>query len=52
MARSNTVKHEEKLATSPLFNFFLLLAVGWMAVGALVAGMADAAPIVVESDGR
>ncbi|MBM4367675.1 MAG: hypothetical protein FJ102_15795 [Deltaproteobacteria bacterium] len=45
MARSLNVKHEEKLGTSPLLNFFLLLAVGWMAVGALVSSMADAAPV-------
>ena len=43
MARSLVVKHEEKLATSPLLNAFLLLAFGWMVVGALIASSAEAA---------
>jgi hypothetical protein len=43
MARSLTVKHEEKTATSPLFTFFLLLAAGWMTLSALTAsGTAEA----------
>jgi hypothetical protein len=46
MARSLNVKHEEKLGTSPLLNMFLLLAVGWMAAGAFIANLADAAPVV------
>lgn len=44
MARSLTIKHEEKPTTSSLLNLFLLLAVGWMAVTALVASTADASP--------
>lgn len=43
MARSLVVKHEEKLGTSSLLNSFLLLALGWMAVGAVLASMANAA---------
>ena len=46
MARSLHVKHDEKLGTSPLLNTFLVLAVGWMMVGAFVANLADAAPLV------
>ena len=48
MARSLFVKHEEKLATSPLLNAFLLLAVAWMVGGAVVATLGDtvAAPEV------
>ena len=48
MARSLTIKHDEKPATSSLLNVFLLLAVGWMAVTALVASTADAstAPVL------
>jgi hypothetical protein len=45
VARSLTVKHEEQLKSSPLLNAFLLLAVGWMVVGAVLANMADAAPL-------
>ena len=44
MARSLHVKHEEKLGTSPLLNTFLVLAVGWMMIGAFLASAADAAP--------
>lgn len=43
MARSLTVKHEEKPGTSSLLNSFLLLALGWMVVGAVLASMANAA---------
>ena len=43
MARSLVVKHEEKLGTSSLLNSFLLLALGWMVVGAVLASMANAA---------
>ena len=35
MARSLTVKHEEKPSTSPLFTAFLLLAAAWMAASAV-----------------
>jgi len=35
MARSLTVQHDEIPSTSPLFNAFLLLAFGWMALTAL-----------------
>lgn len=38
MARSLTVKHEEKAGTSGLFTFFLALSVGWMLLAALGAG--------------
>ena len=46
MARSLHVKHEEKLGTSPLLNTFLVLAVGWMMIGAFLASAADAAPAI------
>lgn len=46
MARSLNVKHEEKLGTSPLLNTFLALAVAWMAVGAFLSNLAEAAPAV------
>jgi hypothetical protein len=46
MARSLVVKHEEKLGTSPLLNAFLLLALCWMAAGALLASGGDSAPNV------
>jgi hypothetical protein len=45
MARSLVVKHEEKLGTSPLLNTFLVLALGWMVAGAILASMADGAPV-------
>ena len=45
MARSLNVSHQEKMATSPLFNAFLLLAFGWMIAGAVLANLADAAEI-------
>lgn len=48
MARSLTIKHEEKPGTSSLLNVFLLLAVGWMAITALVASTADASTAPVE----
>lgn len=44
MARSLVVKHEEKIGTSSLLNSFLVLALGWMIVGAVLASMANAAP--------
>ena len=43
MARSMTVKHEEKLGTSPLFTAFLLLAFGWMAASAAFSATSDPA---------
>ncbi len=46
MARSLNVKHEEKLGTSPLLNTFLVLAFAWMAVGAFISNLAEAAPAV------
>ena len=46
MARSLVVKHEEKLGTSPLLNAFLLLALGWMVAGALLASMGDGSSVV------
>lgn len=42
MARSLTITKEENPRTSPLLNVFLLLAVAWMAVTAVVASTADA----------
>jgi hypothetical protein len=45
MARSLVVKHEEKLGTSPLLNTFLVLALGWMVAGAVLASMGDTAPV-------
>lgn len=36
MARSLTVKHEEKPSTSLLLNAFLLIAIGWMALSAVL----------------
>ena len=46
MAKSLTVKHEEVLATSPLFNTFLAVAMGWMVVGAFIANWVDSAAAV------
>ena len=43
MARSLVVKHDEKPATSPLLTSFLVLALGWMLVGAVLASMAGGA---------
>lgn len=45
MARSLVVKHEEKLGTSPLLNAFLVLALGWMVGGAILASLGDPSPI-------
>lgn len=42
MARSLTVKHEEKLGTSSLLNAFLFLAFAWMVGGAFLASMNEA----------
>jgi F0F1-type ATP synthase membrane subunit c/vacuolar-type H+-ATPase subunit K len=49
MARSLVVKHEEKLGTSPLLNAFLVVALGWMLTGVLVAYAADGAAGAVVS---
>ncbi|MEL6343174.1 MAG: hypothetical protein AAFV53_08555 [Myxococcota bacterium] len=49
MARSLTINHTEKPATSPLFNAFILLALGWMALAAITSASADAEPTTVES---
>ena len=50
MARSLTIKHTETPGTSRLFNGFLLLALGWLMAGMLLAGLnvgeADAAETV------
>lgn len=48
MARSLVVKHEEKLGTSPLLNAFIVVALGWMIGGALLASVA--APADVQAD--
>lgn len=46
MARSLTVQHEENVTTSPLLTGFLLFAVAWMIIGAVVAAKdAGAAPV-------
>lgn len=47
MARSLTVKHDEKPATSSLLNAFLLLAFGWLIMGAVFASASaqDATPV-------
>jgi len=42
MARSMTIKQEETPKTSPLFNVFLLLALGWMALAAITSSSAEA----------
>jgi hypothetical protein len=47
MARSLTVQHDEKPSTSPLFNAFLLLAFGWMALTALTGMGGEALPMDV-----
>lgn len=43
MARSLHVNHDEKPGTSSLFTGFLILSVGWLALGALTGMPADAA---------
>ena len=45
MARSLSVKHEEKPATSSLLNFFLVLAFGWMALAAVASSFAANADV-------
>jgi hypothetical protein len=52
MARSLTVKHDEKLGTSSLLNLFLLLAFACLLLGSIgVAASADGAepPVAHES---
>jgi hypothetical protein len=52
MARSLVVKHEEKLGTSPLLTSFIVLALGWMIGGALLAsaaGPGDAAAAIEQA---
>lgn len=49
MARSMTIKQEEKPTTSPLFNIFFLLAVGWMALAAITSANAEVEEARVES---
>ena len=45
MARSLTVNHDEKPATSALFTGFLVLAIGWLLLSTFTgANEADAAP--------
>jgi hypothetical protein len=46
MARSLTVRHEEKATLNPLFTGFLLLAVTWLALSAAGYGpeAAEASP--------
>lgn len=39
MARSLTIKNTEKAATSRLFNVFLLIALGWLMLGMVFAGV-------------
>ena len=43
MARSLTIKHEDKATTSPLLNGFLLLAFAWLIGSALFAAPAESA---------
>ena len=40
MARSLTISHNEKPATSSLFNLFFFLALIWMAFAAFTSGPA------------
>ena len=40
MARSLTISHNEKPATSSLFNLFFFLALIWMAFAAFTSGQA------------
>lgn len=42
MARSLTVKTDEKPSTSYLLNFFLVLAFGWLLLTAFAAGATPA----------
>jgi len=49
MARSMTIKQEETPTTSPLFNLFLLLALGWMALAAITSASAEVESFPAES---
>lgn len=49
MARSMTITQEETPTTSRLFNIFLLLAVGWMALAAITSASAESEEAPVES---
>ena len=42
MARSLTVNHEEKPSTNPLLTGFILLAITWLALGAIIGGAINA----------
>ena len=49
MARSLTISHNEKPATSSLFNAFFFLALVWMAFAAITSGQANGeTPAAVE----
>ncbi|HJN76884.1 MAG TPA: hypothetical protein QGF58_23350 [Myxococcota bacterium] len=39
MARTLTIKNTEEPATSRLFNVFLLVALGWLVLGMVFAGV-------------
>jgi hypothetical protein len=52
MARSLVVKHEEAPGTSPLLNAFLVLALGWMFAGALIANAAPAEEVAPATPAR
>ncbi len=41
MARSLTIKHEEKASTSPLMTGFLLFAMGWLLLTAIAGHAGD-----------
>lgn len=52
MARSLTIQHDEKPATSTLLNAFLLLAFGWLAMTAIVTAISEpvtAAPAIIDA---
>lgn len=49
MARSLVVKHEEKPGTSSLLNAFLVLALAWMGLGAVLAWAGEPAATPVEA---
>jgi hypothetical protein len=49
MARSLTVKQEEKASTTPLFTVFLVLAGAWMAAAAWSAASAESAAAAANS---
>jgi len=49
MARSLTVKHEEAPKTSRLLNWFLILAVTWMALTTLATSSEEIPPPAVQA---